>query len=95
MPPVGFGPTISGGERPQIYALDSAATVTDIPTSIYDPKFSSFNFASTSRVRISSISFLLNVEKLKLFPRISQSAVSTAVHTYNAMKISHLVRKLG
>ena len=26
MPPVGFEPTISGGERPQTYALDRAAT---------------------------------------------------------------------
>ena len=25
MPPVGFEPTISGGERPQTYALDRAA----------------------------------------------------------------------
>ena len=28
MPPVGFEPTISAGERPQSYALDRAATVT-------------------------------------------------------------------
>ena len=28
MPPVGFEPTISAGERPQTYALDSAATGT-------------------------------------------------------------------
>jgi hypothetical protein len=26
VPPVGFEPTISAGERPQIYALDCAAT---------------------------------------------------------------------
>ena len=26
MPPVGFEPTISAGERPQTYALDRAAT---------------------------------------------------------------------
>ena len=30
MPPVGFEPTISEGERPQTYALDSAATGTAI-----------------------------------------------------------------
>ena len=30
MPPVGFEPTISAGERPQTYALDRAATGTDI-----------------------------------------------------------------
>ena len=28
MPPVGFGPTISAGERPKTYALDRAATGT-------------------------------------------------------------------
>ena len=28
MPPVGFEPTISVGERPQTYALDRAATET-------------------------------------------------------------------
>jgi len=28
MPPVGFEPTISAGERPQTYALDYAATGT-------------------------------------------------------------------
>ena len=35
MPPVGFEPTISAGQRPQTYALDRAATgtskYTDIP----------------------------------------------------------------
>jgi len=30
MPPVGFEPTISAGERPQTYALDHAATGTGI-----------------------------------------------------------------
>ena len=30
MPPVGFEPTISAGELPQAYALDRAATGTDI-----------------------------------------------------------------
>ena len=30
MPPVGFEPTISEGERPQTYALDRAATGTGI-----------------------------------------------------------------
>ena len=30
MPPVGFEPTISLGERPQTYALDRAATGTGI-----------------------------------------------------------------
>jgi hypothetical protein len=30
MPPVGFEPTISAGERPQIYALDRSSTVIGI-----------------------------------------------------------------
>jgi len=30
MTPVGFKPTISAGERPQTYALDRAATVTNL-----------------------------------------------------------------
>jgi hypothetical protein len=30
MPPVGFKPTISAGERPQTYALDHAATGTGV-----------------------------------------------------------------
>jgi hypothetical protein len=30
MPPVGFEPTISAGERPQTYALDRAASGTDV-----------------------------------------------------------------
>ena len=30
MPPVGFEPTISAGERPQTYGLDRAATGTGI-----------------------------------------------------------------
>jgi len=35
MPPVRFEPTISAGERPQTYALDRAATATDIYIYIY------------------------------------------------------------
>ena len=31
MPPVGFEPTISAGERPQTYALDRATTGTGLP----------------------------------------------------------------
>jgi len=30
MPPVGLEPTISAGDRPQTYALDGAATGTDL-----------------------------------------------------------------
>ena len=35
MPPVGFEPTISAGERPQTYALDRAATGTGTYIFIY------------------------------------------------------------
>ena len=34
MPPAGFEPTISAGERPQTYALDRAATGTAVATSL-------------------------------------------------------------
>ena len=34
MPPVGFEPTISAGERPQTYALDRVAAGTDIKITI-------------------------------------------------------------
>jgi len=34
MPPVGFEPTISAGERPQTYALDRAATETGVTVAL-------------------------------------------------------------
>jgi len=42
MPPVGFKPKISAGERPQTYALDGAATGTG-PSSIYHRYIFSLN----------------------------------------------------
>jgi len=36
MPPVGFEPTISAGERPQTQALDRAATGTDTVRNYWD-----------------------------------------------------------
>ena len=39
MPPVGFEPTISAGERPQTYALDRAATGTGLLLYITQHKF--------------------------------------------------------
>jgi len=36
MPPVGFEPTISGGERPQIHALDRTATGTGVQNKYTD-----------------------------------------------------------
>ena len=38
MPPVGFEPTISAGERSQIYALDRAATGTGGTVILLDTK---------------------------------------------------------
>jgi len=35
MPPVGFEPTISAGERPQTHALDRAATGTGLDAGTY------------------------------------------------------------
>jgi hypothetical protein len=40
MPPVGFEPTISAGERPQSYALDRAATGTGFVNYITDYRLS-------------------------------------------------------
>ena len=36
MPPVGFEPTISAGERPKSYALDRASTGTGILTTVQE-----------------------------------------------------------
>ena len=36
MPPVGFEPTISAGERPKTYTLDRAATGTGIIWNVYN-----------------------------------------------------------
>jgi hypothetical protein len=36
MPPVGFEPKISAGERPKTYALDRAAIGTGIPKTLCD-----------------------------------------------------------
>ena len=45
MPPVGFEPTISAGERPQTYALDRVATGTGcIPLGyVYTPRAPGYN----------------------------------------------------
>ena len=44
MPPVGFEPTISAGERPQTYALDRAATGTGL-RQLYLPEITPVPFA--------------------------------------------------
>jgi hypothetical protein len=44
MPPVGFEPTISAGERPKTYALDRAAIGTGTKNGLLDIKYvSPFN----------------------------------------------------
>ena len=51
MPPVGFEPTISKGERPQTYALDRAATGTGNPQVqpiIFNRTFTSLHVTSSS-----------------------------------------------
>ena len=57
MPPVGFEPTISAGERPQTYALDRAATGTGtLDTTL----------ANTDCLRLSTTSFILFLEPNKV-----------------------------
>ena len=46
MPPVGFEPAISAGERPQTYALDSAATGTGKINILYGNIHSFMNIPS-------------------------------------------------
>ena len=54
MPPVGFEPTISAGERPQTYALDRATTGTDPNSALLDPILTQFNMTQNA----TNISFL-------------------------------------
>ena len=49
MPPEGFEPTISAGERPQTYALDRAATGTGIYTVYIRPYVNSIPLAPEER----------------------------------------------
>ena len=51
MPPVGFEPTISGGERPQTYASDRAATGTG--TQKTTPELLSYNLFLVLFVEVS------------------------------------------
>ena len=56
MPPVGFEPTISAGERPQNYALDRAATGTGylflILTKFLAVHNSSYNIQRISKLNV-------------------------------------------
>ena len=65
MPPVGFEPTISAGERPQTYALDRAATETGVEITISKPNKSQ-SVISISNHRIQYDCSGLNVFDQKL-----------------------------
>jgi hypothetical protein len=49
MPPVGFEPKISGGERPKTYALDRADTGTGTQSIRYVKKYSYYLYATITR----------------------------------------------
>ena len=74
MPPVGFEPTISAGERPQTYELDRAATGTSKYITIKFPKFSNYilsfgskySFCTCVRLVSSCHLFLLHEEIVSL-----------------------------
>ena len=56
MPPVGFEPTISAGERPQTYVLDRAATGIDkqglyIVLLLWENKFYSIRSVTLTTIR--------------------------------------------
>ena len=44
MPPAGFEPTVSAGERPQTYALDRAAIGTGLLIYVYEVKWDKIVF---------------------------------------------------
>ena len=53
MPPVGFEPTISAGERPKTYALDRAATGTGVLCCDSLVKFPDGSFATAREQKFS------------------------------------------
>ena len=83
MPPVGFEPTISAGERPQTYALDRSATTTDqqhsYPNKILIKSIRACNKSSGGRAspfrhtHEHTEYYFLNVSLLNQFPRYSNS----------------------
>ena len=60
MPPVGFEPTISAGERPQTYALDRAATGTGRPKHVVTSKLYLVNKIMYSQVVFDSLFYPYN-----------------------------------
>ena len=70
MPPVGFEPTISAGERPQNYALDRAATETgsvSLPWVIYYEAFYLDVLSSFSCIPVICVTYILGVKAGSLF----------------------------
>ena len=74
MPPLGFEPTISAGERPQTYALDRAATGTG-PVLLYSPQIS--HELAWDRTRDAEVRVQFEVHlKIQLAPRNKYSTFS-------------------
>ena len=74
MPPVGFEPTISAGERPQTHVLDRAVTVTG-PVLLYSPQIS--HGLAWDRTRDAEVIVQFEVHlKIQLFPRDKYSTFS-------------------
>jgi len=67
MPPVGFEPTISAGERPQTYGLDRTATGTSInitlPTNNMYNRFQAFTITSYHLFMAFSISMVTSTDR--------------------------------
>ena len=66
MPPAGFEPTISAGERPQTYALDRAATGTGIIIII-----NGSNSSSSSSILV--ITFMQGIGYLNYIPETNHA----------------------
>ena len=70
MPPVGFEPTISAGERPQTYALDRAATgIGSVPSRPVkkNPHYAYHTTLQATRVSGASVAFISPVRASAIF----------------------------
>ena len=84
MPPVGFEPTISAGERPQTYALDRAATGTgnsvSLPWVIFYEAFYLHIISSFSCIPVICVKlmlFLIPLQFVYLFCNLSKCVSGT------------------
>ena len=83
MPPVGFEPTISAGERPKTYALDRAATGTGERTGYWIQFFTN------------SISILNNiVNALKMVYLEPKHYFDACWGTFNILVLNYLKREI-